>query len=290
MLGLAIANEASRFPRFDVRAPGRDELDVRDAEAVNRWSGWLAHGWIVHCAACVDVEGCARDPDAARATIVEGTRNVAELAARCGARVLYPQSFLVYDGKHNPIPENEEARPLSLYGQLKHEAEKVLCARVPSPLILRMAGFFGGQAADKNFVGRIIPVIHAAILRGERRFEVGTRTWQPTWTQDLAANSLHLMARDATGCYQMACRGHATFAEVAHEVVRGLGWKHRIEIVPVDASSVTQNELGRRPDKAILSCTRLETEHMNLQRDWRATLDAYLSHPFFDKYRMESTL
>jgi dTDP-4-dehydrorhamnose reductase len=287
MLGSALASEAHHFPRFQVRAPGHEELDVGDAAAVMGWSAWVAGGWIVHCAARVDVEGCARDPDGARATIVEGTRHVARLAAECGARVLYPQSFLVYDGHRNPIPEDEEPRPLSLYGQLKHEAEQVLCATVPSPLVVRMAGFFGGEAADKNFVGRIIPVIHAAILRGQRRFDVGTRVWQPTWTRDLAANSLLLMARDATGHYQMSCHGQATFAEVAQEVVRGLGWQDRIEIVPVDASSVTQNELGRRPDRAVLSCTRLVTEHMNLQRDWRATLNAYLSHPFFDRYRME---
>ena len=43
-----------------------------------------------------------------------------------------------------------------------------------------------------------------------------------------------------------------------------------------------------RPDVAVLSCDRLNEEHMNLQRPWRPTLQAYLQAPFFDQYRLEA--
>jgi dTDP-4-dehydrorhamnose reductase len=86
----------------------------------------------------------------------------------------------------------------------------------------------------------------------------------------------------------MACEGHASFAELAHEIVVALGWQDLIEIVPVDPASVTQSELGRRPDTAILSCERLSAENMNLQRSWRTTVQTYLQHPFFDQYRVEA--
>jgi dTDP-4-dehydrorhamnose reductase len=288
MLGAAIFREGSAFQKFDIRAPGHDELDVRDADAVNSWAKWVEGGWIVHCAARVDVEGCAREPDAARLTIVEGTRNAANLARQSKARLLYPQSFLVYDGRENPIGEAEEPRPLSLYGQLKYEAQQVAESTIDDALIIRMAGFFGGEEADKNFVGRIIPVMWAAMQRGETQFQVGTRVWQPTWTEDLAVNSLHLMSQGAKGRYQMACVGHATFAEIAQEIAIALKWTDRFEIVAVDPAAVTQSELGRRPDVAILSCDRLTKENANLQRPWRATLHAYLARSFFDQYRLEA--
>lgn len=287
MLGSALAEEATRFPRFEVHAPGRDELDVRDAAAVMDWVDRVRDGWVVHCAARVDVEGCAREPEEARRTIVQGTANAVALAKAAGARFLYPQSFLTYDGATNPIPEDEVPRPLSLYGEIKLEAERVVTAAIPDATIVRMAGFFGGEERDKNFVGRIIPVLHAAIERGETRFEVGDRVWQPTWTRDLAVNTLHLIAREVAGSVQMACRGSATFAQIAQEIVAALGWSSRLAIVPVSAAAVSGNELGRRPDVAILSCARLDTEGLNLQRDWRATLGAYLDHPFFDRYRLE---
>lgn len=288
MLGRAFAEQARFFPGFDLRAPGREELDVRDAAAVANWADRVEGGWIVHCAATVDVERCARAPEAARAVIVEGTRHVVDLARRAGARLLYPQSFLVYDGRVNPIPEEEEARPLSLYGEMKLEAQRLIEAALDDALVIRMAGFFGGEAADKNFVGRIIPAMRAAIDRGETMFKVGTRVWQPTWTSDLAFNSLHLMSVGASGRYQMACHGQATFADIAEVIVDALGWRGRLAIEHVNAAAVATSEQGatRRPDVAVLSGARLAREHRDLQRQWQPTLHAYLQHPFFDQYRL----
>ncbi len=289
MLGRDLAREAERMGGFEVRAMGRGALDVRDRDAMLAQAEWLAGGWVVHCAANVNVEGCAREPEEARAVIVDGTANAVALAQAAGARLFFPQSFLVYDGAVNPIPETETPRPLSLYGELKLEAEQLVRAGIPDPLIVRMAGFFGGEEADKNFVGRIIPAMHNAIREGERTFKVGDRVWQPTWTRDLAFNALQLIRADASGLWHMACHGHATFADIAREIVKALGWSAALEIEDVSAATVSGSELGRRPDVAILACDRLADEQMDLQRDWRATLHAYLRQPFFDRYRLEGT-
>lgn len=286
MLGRGFAAMAAHFPQFSVMSPGKTALDVRVPDQLAAWEGRLAGGWIVHCAARVDVEGCAREPEAAREAIVQGSANVAALAARTGARVLYPQSFLTYDGAINPIPEDDTPRPLSFYGELKYAAEQAIAATVPDPLIVRMAGFFGGEAADKNFVGRIIPTMRAALDRGETRFSVGTRRWQPTFTEDLALNSLLLMARNAHGSYQMACHGDASFAEVAEVIVAALGWQDRLTIDHVDPAAVSGNELGRRPDSAVLAMTRLRDQGLDLQRDWQSTLMLYLQRSFWDPFRL----
>jgi len=287
MLGRAFAQQAALLPEATVWAPGRDELDVRDVDALLAAADRARGGWIAHCAARVDVEGCAREPELARAIIVEGTRNAVRAAKAAGARLFYPQSFLVYDGATLPIPDDEVPRPLSLYGEFKYEAEQIILSELDDALIVRMAGFFGGEEADKNFVGRIIPAMFAAMSRGETRFGIGDRVWQPTWTRDLAENSLHMMLAGKQGIYQMACHGQASFAELAQEIVNALGWADRFQIDPVDAASVSGNELGKRPDAAVLSCARLRDERLDLQRDWRATLHAYLRHPHFDRYRLK---
>lgn len=285
MLGKAFSEESVHFPQFDISACPHDELDIRDPKALDAWADRVAGGWIVHCAALVDVEGCARQPDLARATIVDGTRNVAEFARKVGARLVYPQSFLIYDGDDTLIAEEREPNPLHLYGQLKLEAERIVVDNDPHALIVRMAGFFGGEEKDKNFVGRIIPAIEAAILRGDKSFAVGDRVWQPTWTKDLAFNTLHLMASGAGGMYQMGSLGAASFAEIAEIIVEQLGWSDRIAIEHVSAAAVAGSELGRRPNRAVMSCDRLNREGVNLQRDWQATLRCYLTDPYFDRFR-----
>jgi dTDP-4-dehydrorhamnose reductase len=285
MLGRAFSRLTPQLSGSTVYAPGKGELDVRDPNAMLAAARHAQDGWVVHCAAMVNVEGCARDPETARDIIVGGTKNAIALARAANARLFYPQSFLVHDGRENPIAEDEVPRPLALYGELKYECQRLIEDAFGDALIVTMAGFFGGEEADKNFVGRIIPAMHAAILRGETRFTVGDRVWQPTWTDDLAFNSLHLMQQGCSGRYQMACHGEASFAELAAEIVLALGWANRLTIEPVNASAVAANELGRRPDRAVLSCERLRAERFDLQRDWRATLHAYLRHPFFNQYR-----
>lgn len=287
MLGRDFFRGTRALPEAEVWAPGKEELDVTNVNAMLAAAPHAEGGWVVHCAARVDVEGCAREPDAARETIVEGTRNAVRLAQAAGARLFYPQSFLVYDGASQPIPECDTPRPISLYGQLKYEAEQIILSEMPNALIVRMAGFFGGEDKDKNFVGRIIPVMYAALQRGETSFSIGNRVWQPTWTRDLADNSLELMLANATGVYQMACHGQASFAELAREIILALGWSDRFDIETVDAATVSQSELGKRPDVAVLECKRLRDERLDLQRDWRSTLHAYLRHPFFNQYRLK---
>jgi dTDP-4-dehydrorhamnose reductase len=286
MLGRAFVAMAAQFPQFVVIAPGKAQLDVRVPDKLAAWETLVAGGWIVHCAARVDVEGCAREPNAARETIVQGSINVAELAVRSGAALLYPQSFLTYDGAINPIPEHDMPRPLSFYGELKYAAEQGIAAVHPDPLIVRMAGFFGGEAADKNFVGRIIPTMRTAIEEGKTAFSVGTRRWQPTFTEDLALNCLALMASGARGSFQMACHGDASFAEVAEVIVRALGWQDALAIDHVDPAAVSGNELGRRPASAVLAMTRLRDVGLDLQRDWRASLFLYLQRPFWQQFRL----
>ena len=286
MLGREFARELAGMPNARHFAPDKHQLDVRDESAMNAAAKHAEGGWLIHCAAMVSVEDCARNPDTAREIIIDGTHHAITTAKSAGARLFYPQSFLTHDGRVNPIAEEEEQRPLSLYGKLKLDAQHLIEEALgDDALVVCMAGFFGGEEADKNFVGRIIPVMHAAILRGEESFEVGDRVWQPTWTRDLAFNSLQLMLAGARGRYQMACHGAATFAAVAQQIVEALGWTERLVVVPVAAAGVSANELGRRPDRAVLSCSRLRAEHLDLQRDWRAALNAYLRHPFFDRYR-----
>ncbi|MBX9801228.1 MAG: NAD(P)-dependent oxidoreductase [Caulobacteraceae bacterium] len=287
MLGSAIAEVAAAGSHFVPHPLTHSDLDVRDAAAVMKLADLAAGGWIVHCAAMVDVKRCASDPADARAVIVDGSRNVAALARASGARLLFPQSFLIYGGGAGLIDDATSPAPLSLYGDLKLQAETVILENLDDPLVIRMAGFFGGGPIDKNFVGRIIPAMHRAMTSGEAVFPVGDRVWQPTWTRDLAENTLHLMHLNADGCYQMASHGEATFYEVAAEIADALGWDGRLRVEPVSSALVASEETGpeRRPDRAVMACERLRREGRDLQRDWRATLKAYLTHPHFDQYR-----
>lgn len=286
MLGKAILDQVARHaPGWGVLALNHGDWDVTDPSKIEKLAEEARGGWIIHCAGLVNVEECARNPDLARKAIVDGTLNAIRLAELAEAKFLYPQSFLIYDGLENPITENTNPSPLSLYGMLKLEAEQHVKSRLKEHLIVRMAGFFGGEAKDKNFVGKIIPHLANLIKTGQRSFGVGDRIWQPTFTNDLALNSILLIAHAKSGTYQMACLGSASFYDLTSKIVDILGWQNKMRLERLSSRNLAQKELGKRPDRAIMANNRLVEEGLERQRPWEVALGEYLASPYFDRFR-----
>ncbi|CCQ75633.1 NAD(P)-dependent oxidoreductase [Magnetospira sp. QH-2] len=264
-----------------VMALSHQELDVTDRQAVmDRASDRPA--WIIHCAADVNAERCEIQPQETRRIQVGGAENIAALAVATGARVLYPQSFLIFDGAHLPIDESTPPNPLSVYGRCKWEAETLLRDRLGDhALCVRMAGFFGGEEKDKNFVGKFLPHVRGLLARGETSYAVGDRVWQPTWTVDLARNSLLLMAEAKSGLYTMGCEGEASFFDLATACMEELGLSRAFTVTRASEQQVAGNEKAKRPPRAVLQNTRLRADGLDRMRPWRTALKEYLARPYF---------
>jgi dTDP-4-dehydrorhamnose reductase len=282
MLGRAFREALSSVP-CTIVALDRAALDVTDRAAVLKQAD-RSPDFILHCAANVDADACERDPDECRRVQVGGTANIVELATRCGAGVFYPQSVFIFDGQHLPVTEDTTPAPVFAYGRYKLEAERVILREVPGALVVRMAGFFGGDDKDKNFVGKFTRHLRAMRSRNERRYEVGSRVWQPTYTLDLARNTLLLLAMKCSGVYHMGAHGEASFFEVASACVHSLGLTDRIELVAAEPE-LALNELARRPGRMVTATERLDREGLNRQRPWREALHEYLGRPCFDDLR-----
>lgn len=287
MLGRAFQNVLSESGvPCSVEACDHQALDVTDREAV------MAHAagrpnLILHCAANVDADDCERRQSACREVQVGGTSNVAALAAICGSRVFFPQSVFIFDGRELPVTEETTPSPGMAYGRWKLEAEQALCAALPQSLVVRMAGFFGGEEKDKNFVGKFTHLLRGMLQRDERRCEVGARIWQPTFTIDLAHNSLMLLARGCTGVYHMGALDEASFFDVARACVESLGLDRCIEVVR-GAPESEVGEPARRPWRMVTANARLDREGLNRQRPWREALREYMARAYFDDLRRPS--
>ena len=281
MLGSSFVQAAvQNYPEFEIIPLTHAQCDVTNLDAV------LAQeihkpNWIIHCAGLVNVDYCENNEQETRVVFEHGARNIARLAKMTGARVFYPQTFLIHDGKTRPILESTEAAPQSVYGRAKWEAEKIITADCVDALVVRMGGFFGGDERDKNFVGRFLPVLQAAMLKGQGTIEVGNRVWQPTYTLDLANNSLLLIQKNKSGVYNMASHGEATFAELARYFTTHFGWDTKIKVREIEAQALEGAKFGLRPQASVMANTRLQSEGLDLQRPWQIALTEYLNRPFF---------
>ena len=285
MLGRAFAWVLQTVvPTARIELRTRADLDVTSRDAVMA-AGEVSPDIVIHCAALVDADACEREPQRARHVIVEGGRWVAEMAASRGARLIFPQSFLIYGETSGDITEETIPDPMSEYGRLKWEAESMMRAIVPSALVVRMGGFFGGEEVDKNFVGKFVRRLTEVAASGGGSLEVGGRRWQPTYTRDLAFNTLLLAASGGSGAFQMASLGSATFFDVAVECVEALGLQRSVSIGAVGADVAARRDVARRPMRAVMRNARLGREQCDLQRPWREALGEYLRSPYFDGSR-----
>ena len=281
MLGRAFqAVLASAYPSTVVLARTRQQLDVtlRDqvlAERVHQIDA------IIHCAADVNADRCEAMPEQCRTIQVDGTQNVIDLAKACNATMFYPQSFLIYGESTADVDENTPPDPKSTYARCKLEAERLLASSGVRSLVVRMGGFFGGEERDKNFVGKFTRKIQALMHEGVDTYGVGTRVWQPTFTEDLARNSLLLMDSAQSGVWCMSCEGHASFHELACHCIRVLKLDRRMKIAPIDAHAVETPDTAYRPNRVIMSSSKLKQAGLYTQRPWQDAVAEYLSRPWF---------
>jgi len=263
------------------------DLDVTNLDEVMRLTEY-SPDLIIHCAALVNADFCESNYQQAFDVIVGGTENIISLAEKTHAKVFYPQSFLIFDGIENPITEETKPNPLSTYGKLKLEAEQKLLESTVSSLIVRMAGFFGGMEKDKNFVGKFIVHLIELIKKDIRSVDVGDRVWQPTYTKDLALNSMLLLNENHDGIYNMSCHGEASFYELAVKIVENLDLNSKITINQVSSEKFNTKEPAKRPLKAIFNNKKLHDNGLDIQRSWIISLQEYLSEPYFKKLLIES--
>lgn len=285
MLGRAFVEALAPLGRaVRVHPLTHDQLDVTDVESVLGCVR-LRPNVILHCAGLALADRCEQEPALARRVHVGGTENIGRLALQTGARVFYPQSVFIFDGLQLPVTEETLPAPGFVYGQVKLEAERHLLAEVPNTLSVRMAGFFGGDEKDKNFVGKFVRQLEAALGSGIREIEVGDRVWQPTYTLDLARNTLLLIAKKRDGIYHMGSVGEASFFDVARRCVTALDLDEEISIVRCPSTMFDEEEPAHRPTRMVTANARLVAEGLCRQRAWQDSLREYLHRPYFNSIR-----
>ena len=111
--------------------------------------------------------------------------------------------------------------------------------------------------------------------------EIGDRVWQPTYTNDLAYNSLILLANNKNGKYNMASHGSCSFFELTNELLKILNIEKVFTINRISAKILNEREVARRPLSVVMSNSRLKQENLDRQRDWEISLKEYLKKPYF---------
>jgi nucleoside-diphosphate-sugar epimerase len=176
---------------------------------------------VVWLAALVGDPACALDP------VLTHKVNLDSLAWLCDVfdgRIVFPSTCSVYGAQEAELDEDSPTNPLSLYAELKLEAETLLTARRPDALILRLATLAG--MGDTYSRIRLDLVVNLLVMRaklvGELQVFGGAQYRPLLHVRDVATCVVPHLETDAAGIYNLGTE-NATIQHVAERVVDCVG-------------------------------------------------------------------
>lgn len=248
-----------------VTALTRHELDITDplacADAV------AGHDVVLNTAAYTAVDAAESDEDRATLVNATGAENLARASAAAGAVLVQYSTDYVFSGDGvGPYPEDAPLAPVSAYGRSKAEGERRARAAHPEgTIVLRTAWLYGEHGP--NFVRTM-----ARLYRENGMLTVvDDQHGQPTWTRDLAAQTVMLLdagVRSAT--LHGTSAGSTTWHGFARAIVENLGGDPDVVIATDSAKFVRP---ARRPANSVLGHDGWARLGLTPMRAWRSALD-----------------
>lgn len=265
-LGYDVVNELTGR---GIEAVGVDieEMDITDADSVNRVIAQAAPDAVIHCAAYTAVDAAEDNVELCRRVNVDGTQNIANICKKLDIPMIYISTDYVFDGEgERPWEPDDERTPLNVYGQTKYEGELAVQNTLEKYFIVRIAWVFGVNG--KNFVRTML---NLAKTHGHITV-VNDQFGSPTYTYDLARLLVDMVLTDKYGIYHATNEGICTWYEFACEIFRQAGVK--VEVEPVSAKQYQAR--AKRPSNSRMNKDKLEKNGFKRLPSWQDALGRYL--------------
>ena len=252
------------------------QLDITDKAASEALLRDIAPDAVIHCAAWTDVDAAEEENRRALARAVNagGTQNMADAAKAVDAKLLYLSTDYVFDGQGTVPwkPDDNNLKPLNVYGQTKLEGELAVASTLDKYFIVRTAWLFGCNG--NNFIRAMI---NAGKTHDEVRV-VNDQAGTPTYTSDLARLLVDMAETEKYGYY------HATNSETEPgkyisrydfcvEIFKQYGLKTKV--VPVTTEEYGLSKAAR-PLNSRLDKSKLAEAGFQPLPDWQDALARYL--------------
>jgi dTDP-4-dehydrorhamnose reductase len=247
----------------DSPLPHSAHLDITDRDATTRLVETIRPRAIVNTAALHNVDYCETHREEAEKVNVEGTRNLAEAAAKINCRLVHLSTDYVFDGSSGHYTEEDDPHPLHYYAQTKLESEKV-ASKAPSYVIARPSVIFGWNPLEAMRVpsssGKTINFAMFVLdkLRNNQTVKaVRDQYSSPTFADNLADALLKLARLQSNGVFHTAGRSCMSRYEFAVKLAERFGYASNL-VQPVLTSDFKQ--LAQRPKNSCLRVEKAERE------------------------------
>lgn len=268
-LGFDVVNELTKRGHDAVGVDVSD-MDVTDAESVNRVMQKVKPDAVIHCAAWTAVDAAEDNEDKVRLVNAVGTENIVKECKALDCKLIYISTDYVFDGKGEKawLPDCKDYSPLNVYGKTKLEGELVVSENLQKYFIVRIAWVFGVNG--KNFIKTMLSVGKTHNTVRVVNDQIGT----PTYTYDLARLLVDMVESEKYGYYHATNEGgYISWYDFTKEIFRQAGYS--TEVVPVTTEEYVLSKAAR-PFNSRLDKSKLVENGFKPLPEWQDALSRYL--------------
>lgn len=248
------------------------QLDITDAEAVEKAISEVNPDVVVHCAAwtAVDAAEDEENKSKVKAINVDGTQNIANVCKKLGCKMIYISTDYVFNGQGTEPwqPDCKDYAPQNFYGQTKLDGELAVANTLDKYFIVRIAWVFGVNG--KNFIKTMINV-------GKTHDEVRVVSDQigtPTYTLDLSRLLVDMAETEKYGYYHATNEGgYISWYDFTVEIYRQAGMSTKV--TPVTTAEYGLSKAAR-PFNSRLDKSKLAENGFTPLPTWQDALARYL--------------
>ena len=250
----------------------KDELDITDEEAVNRFILEYKPDVIMHNAAWTAVDKAEEMPDLVYKVNALGPKYIANAANKVGAKMFYISTDYVFDGEGTiPFEVDSPKDGLSIYGKTKSQGEDFVIGETNKYFIIRISWVFGING--NNYIKTMLKL---SKIKDELNI-VCDQIGSPTYTYDLANLMADMMETDKFGVYHATNEGFCSWYDFTKYIYKAKGITN-VKVNPITTEEylkINPNQ-AKRPLNSRMSKSSLTKAGFNLLPKWEDAVDRYL--------------
>jgi dTDP-4-dehydrorhamnose reductase len=225
-------------------------VDLRDQGTISQVVDRSRPDIIIHLAAVTDPDACEQDPEVASRINFEATSEIADAARKCGCKLVFASTDLVFDGARGDYTEDDSPHPLSRYGMTKLRAEQAVSGTCKHGFTFRSSLIYGRRSPSRpNFLSRVL----GRLAKGERIQLFTDQRRNPIFVDDLARAVIEAIGHDVAGLYHLGGADVVTRYQFGKLVCQAFGYDEDL-LVPIRMRDFTY--AAERPLDSTLDITR----------------------------------
>jgi dTDP-4-dehydrorhamnose reductase len=272
-LGAALMREYRG--KFEITGLNHAQLDLSNFDDVRKKLGGTDFDVLINAAAFTNVDLCETQREEAFRVNAEAPCVLAEICRAKNAKLIHFSTDYVFDGeKRDPYAEEDEAKPISVYGASKLAGEKNVLAAGNRHLVVRVSWVFGPDR----------PSFIDAMIKRAREEEhvdaISDKFSTPTYTHDIAEMLPRFFQGNVEGgVLHFANADECSWQEYAQwalDCCQEFGVALRTKMVGARKLKDMTNWIARRPAYSVLSTTKYAALTGTPPRAWRDVVVDYI--------------